>query len=363
MRVFAFILLLIIGCFSIPASAVTVEDLYQVKLPVNSQDGSERKQAIEQAFSVLLVRVTGNRNIDTLPEGQKLIASANQYVRQFRYEKAPPVKKDPSSIAGFGAQPTPGQLLVVLFDEEVVKQALWRNRLPVWGKVRPATLVWMAVQDEERRYLLDANEAGDVVEQLRKIAERRGLPLVFPLLDLEDQININVNDVWGDFADPILAASMRYQTEAVLAGRLFIDSSGQWNARWTLYHANNTLSWRSDGQSMLDVLLPGIGGVAEDLAVRYASISSGDDNIMQINVSGIKSLQDYVRVNQYLESLSQISHARIIRLSLTDAIFRVELRGNKGSLEKAIALGQTFTLNREALAEVSTNTLYYHLAP
>lgn len=360
---FRFFLLTSLLLLPLPLLAVTVDNLFEVRLLVEDQGSRKRQDAIKDAFHVLLVRVTGNRNINTLPEGEKLISNANQYIRQFRYEKAPPPKVMPGAQGDF-APAAPQQQLVVLFDEEAVKSAIWANKLPVWGKTRPATVVWLAVQDTERRYLLDANEPNAIVDELQDAARVRGLPIMFPLMDLEDQININVSDVWGDFPDPIMAASLRYQTEAILAGRLFVDAFDQWQARWTLYHAGNTLSWRSSGAQVKEVIDAGIAGAADDLALRYASISDGEDsNVLRLQIAEVNNLKDYVRTTNYLASLSQVGDLQIEKVSPADVTYKMSLRGSRESLEKAIGLGQTLALNRNVLATAGPNMLHYRLVP
>ena len=108
--------------------------------------------------------------------------------------------------------------------------------MPVWGPERPLTLVWIAVDDGVGgRALLGANEAAQFgtpttpqrAELLTTVradvvaaADERGLPIAWPLLDLEDLNAVTFTDVWGGFDDRIVAASTRYRADAVLIGRV-----------------------------------------------------------------------------------------------------------------------------------------------
>ena len=70
-----------------------------------------------------------------------------------------------------------------------------------------------------------------------EIAEKRGLPLAFPLLDTEDLQSVTFSDIWGGFDERIIAASKRYGANSILIGRVR-PSSSQSN-RWTYISYND----------------------------------------------------------------------------------------------------------------------------
>ena len=59
-----------------------------------------------------------------------------------------------------------------------------------------------------------------VREQIVAAADERGLPIAWPLLDLQDLNAVTCTDVWGGFEDEIVAASARYRSDAVLIGKV-----------------------------------------------------------------------------------------------------------------------------------------------
>ena len=397
-KIYIHILIFVICLLAWSAAGATIlKNLYEVGVPVITQDAKERKQAIKQAFEVLLVRVTGKRDLPQTETGQAMIKNARRYVSSFRYEmlELPPEEvvaeatEEPGETDGQTDQeqtepllpadqsgqseeadieepPKPTQKLVVTFDEKLVKNKLWKQKLPVWGKTRPSTLLWVAVQDEEKRVLLDASEPTPLLFYFEKQAEKRGVPILFPLLDLEDQININVTDVWGAFKDPIKNASLRYQPEAILTARLFLDPFGSWQTRWTLYQGSDEIDWQENSPDLESAVVAGLDQLADRLAQRYAHISSvQDDSDFLIYISDVKSLTDYVRVSKYLNGLSTIKHAELIQVKGDELVYRLDLRSNPKALKQAIKLGKVLLSAEDPFApEMSTlSRLNYRLMP
>ena len=77
-------ILLLAVCF--PVNATVLKKLFEVGVPVMSQSGKERKEASKKAFEILLVRITGRRDLVQTEIGQVLIENARLYVSSFRYE-------------------------------------------------------------------------------------------------------------------------------------------------------------------------------------------------------------------------------------------------------------------------------------
>ncbi|MDH5544850.1 MAG: DUF2066 domain-containing protein [Gammaproteobacteria bacterium] len=340
--------------FAGKAMAVNVDGLYKVEIPVESQRNEEREAAIQKAMELMLIRVTGNSQVMLLPEIPNLLAETRKYIRQFRYARA-----SESGIPAFGANAS-DQVLRVVFDEKSVKEALWKAGLPVWSNARPATLVWIAIQDTDRRYLLDANEGREIVAVIDTQAKNRGIPLLYPLLDLEDQVNIKVSDVWGGFSENIVRASGRYPAEEIFYGRIFLDPFGNWQARWTLVHGEQTKTWESTGVDMSQVLEEGVWGLADNIAARYtsSSVAGADQGVLRMRVGQVKNIRDLVRATRYLESLAQISRMQLSRVEADQVTYQIELRSDQQALSRAISLGQVLAEDGGAISGEGTSLAY-----
>jgi hypothetical protein len=360
-RFFGLVALAWLGLAISAPQAAVVEGLYEVSFPVETQQSDERKTAIEQALVELLIRVTGNSKIMELPQAVELLESAPGFVRQFRYSYKTVVEGDDET--GFGGAEREQQVINILFDEASIKQALWKNRLPVWGKTRPATLMWIAIQDAEKRYLLDPNARNSVVSAINQQAKKRGIPLIYPLMDLEDQMNINVSDVWGGFADNITSASGRYPAEEIFSGRVFLDPFGTWQARWTLIHGGETEVWQISGEELEQVIDEGVHGLADKIALRYASMATEDaQDGLRIQIADVSNIKSLVKTTKYLESLSQIAKIHLSKVEATKVTYQIELRTDQESLTRAISLGRTLIKDTKELSE-EQSILAYRLIP
>ena len=175
--------------------ADVINDLYLAEVPVASQDREERQEAIRTGLNQVLVRVTGSNQVLTTPAIEAALTQPTRYVQRFRYQK----------------QEQAGQtqlMLWVRFDEGVITKLLHDNQMPVWGRTRPATLLWLVVDDRRKRTLISndrkTDEARRIIEEQARL---RGLPLRLPLNDLADRASLSVTDIWGNFEEAILQAS------------------------------------------------------------------------------------------------------------------------------------------------------------
>jgi hypothetical protein len=209
--------------------------------------------------------------------------------------------------------------------------------ISIWGKARPTTLIWLAMEDGNRRLLVDANTADDIRGMLESLADSRGMPVFFPLMDLEDQANLKFADVWGNFRSAIERASTRYQTEAILVGRVLRNDRDFWDAHWTLYEGGRSTGWDAKGR-LQEILAAGINSSADILAGRYAErISSGTNSVI-LKVLDILDVNAYAATQRYLRSLGPVKDANAISVEADSVTFRIDIRTDRESLVQALEL-------------------------
>jgi uncharacterized protein len=307
------------------ASAVVVERLYEASVPVADQSEAERTRAMRDALGVVLVRISGQQAAAQLEVVSDLVRSAPRMVQQFRYETLEQGR---------------GLRLVVRFDPRAVQRAAIDLGVPVWGDERPALLVWLAYDDGSRRGLLDEFAPEGIARMLTEVAELRGVPVIVPLMDLEDRTALAFTDVWGGFEDRILAASERYRPNAVLVGRLFRVDSDRWSARWSLYE-DDTAGYAETAPGMLATVVgDGIHWVADGFGRRFAVMPDARrDGRTRLLVEGITDMGAYATLYRYLEGLSPVGSVAVEGAEGDRMTFALELRGTVQQLQQAIALG------------------------
>ncbi|MFA5628122.1 MAG: DUF2066 domain-containing protein [Thiohalomonadaceae bacterium] len=304
-------------------AAVEVHDLYEAEVGVADQQTETRQQAMRLGLAEILQRVTGGV---TVPESElaELLNDAPRYIQQYRYQ---------------ANQTTP--TLWMAFDADSLNKSLRALGLPIWGHDRPVLLVWLAYEDGNERRLVSAAERTDwsVLEQT---ARQRGLPLRWPLLDLEDQAGITATDVWGGFWETVTNASARYQPQAILLGRLYEDRQKIWRVRWTLQIAEEVLYWDNSSAVLDEVLAAGVTGSADALAVRFSQVASqGSEQQLTLSINEVHSLADYVRLMSYLRSLNGVSDVQISKVEPTVMHCRLLLKLSPDAIARTIGLGTT----------------------
>ncbi len=310
--------------------AETVTDIYSAEVESAADEPASR--AFAEALRRVVVKVTGRRDA---ADSQVMAALGEpaSFVQQYRR-----VASD---------------RLRVGFDPVALKRRLDELNLPVWGESRPTTVLWLAVDGGSgRRQLLDAEspEGAQLREELLRAAEGRGLPVVLPLLDSEDLGQVSFSDVWGDFREPVVAASKRYRPDALLLGKLRGQDARFGRIRWTLVVGDEAASW-SGG------LAEGPGGAADRLAARLAAGTGGIRGI-PLRVSGIEDLDSYGAVLNYLAALSIVEDCQVREVTGDRVLFDLKVRGQPDLLIRTLALGRLLSPDASADAASASELRY-----
>lgn len=323
--------LLVIGLVFICTAAMGAQssDLYRVEWPVADRSQSAYQQALLAAFKEVVVRSSGTqRALEAfyVQESYKKLAS---FIRTYQYQPLPK-SEDPEA---------PTLQLVFHFDGNAVRRLLQDAAVPMWSGSQPVTLMWIAYEDNFERKVLNTGTSAEepvllsVMEQIK----RRGLPVVLPLMDLEDEIQVTSADIWGLFPDPILAASQRYGSDSVLAGRL-VNQGVNWRGRFMLSVDNQQLYRDFESETQDGLLQQAIDWLGESLCDVYCVAESFTLNQWRLLIQDVGSFYSYRKLMDYLESLSAIRRVELSQLKGRSVMVSVDLVGEVDSLIQAIAL-------------------------
>jgi hypothetical protein len=323
--------------FMLPAAnadAAPVDSLFAAEISPQPGATLSLDSAFREGLGQVLVKVTGRRDAAADAQLMGQFDNPRKLVQQYRSD-------------------SDGKVWV-RFDEAAVKQILDASGQPVWAADRPSMIVWLALDlgGGQRQILSSAEEAsspntlvnapGAVVtgrsEQLSarvrgelfNAADRRGLPMLLPLMDSEDLMTVSFTDLWGDFDEPIVSASARYAADVVLIGRARVFEDGPARVRWTMLMGNEGFDW--DG-----AIADGPDEVADYLAEQLATSIDASRGI-RMQVDGINSLDDYGQVTSYLTALGIVESCDIERVSGDQVVFSLYVRGDSNSLVRVIAL-------------------------
>lgn len=318
-------------------SAAVVADLYETEVRVPTQQPEDRERALGLALRRVLLKVSGRRDI----ESQEMLVAAldepGRFVQQFRYRGGE--DGEPEATGGGG----PFRLWA-RFDAELVDALVRDAGLPVWGRLRPSTLVWFSVESEGTRTLLATDRDAVPFVPLEEAARRRGIPLVLPLLDLEDRLAVDPDEIWAGFFDRLRQASARYGTEAVLLIRLRALLPSLSEAQWSLLMEGSEQHWTTQSDAIELLLEDGVHIAADHLAARYSrSADAFATGTVEIVVTAVRTLADYARALRYLSSLDEVEWIAVEAVEAGQVRFRVDAHGGRSSLRQSVALGATLS--------------------
>ena len=349
MLIRAVLLLLITGF--VPVQGATVKDLYQTQVPVADQQEAARNKAASAGMADVLVKVSGSRTVLRNEEIQRAMQSGSRYLSRFSYNKNPePVTTEEGEELAY--------LVELLYRKNAIMDLLTISNEPIWAESRPATLIWMVVDDlENGRRLPLADDLSDIRQITEEQAVRRGLPVIWPIYDLQEQSALTLDQLWQADNQAVLGASMRYEADGVLQGRLLGASDGVWRTAWEYSFGDSTTYWDSECEELADCVAVPIDAVAEILAARYALISTDDGNQVTLQVDGLDSFDDYGDVLFYFKKLIAVSNVELASVKGTSFTFVLRLNTDQEKLQELIGLNDRLAPLQDSA--VASGNLYY----
>lgn len=337
------------------AQAAQVENLYTIEVAVPDQTTRVRLDAFKQAFRDVIVKVSGSEEALSNPGMKRPLRSSSRYVLQFRYvtRKKPAAEQDAMATANpptlpvdaatpDGATDSDQLYLLVTFNQDSLENLLRSNNISIWGKQRPSTLLLIGYDvDRQARMIAGDNEPA-LVDEISALAEKRGLPVLFPLMDLEDRQQFSVQDVLNANMQAISMAAARYAPDALLVGQLSTRTGEDWQGRWLAQFSGKRFEWRYNNSEREKVLDQAMNQLARLLASEYALQSGGTtQQDVLFSVDRMNALQDHVRVLAYLKSLDAVASARLVLIDQDKVTYRVKLRNSSDDLSRLISFGST----------------------
>lgn len=315
-------LLILCGCMWICTSLAN--SLYQAQIPVKSQHSAEREEAIGQALQQVLVRVSGNNAIATLPGIQSQLHRAKQLAERYTY------KHDRH-----------GRLLLnVAFEENAVDNLIRQYGQYFWGQQRPRLLVWMAVEDQRGLHVAAADESqGDnhsAVKLLQSKSTQRGLRITLPVLDLEDMQRISQDDILQQNASQLLKAAKRYAIDDLLLVSV-MQIGERWVGNWTLYFRGQPLVWQLKADTLPELVSNGINNVTDAIVARVATAdNTRTEHVLELKVDGIASVDDYIGILTTLRHLDTVNDVQVANVGSGSVNYQVTYTGEPRQFKERV---------------------------
>ncbi len=320
-----------------------VTPLYEATIACQSQSEAERQTLFKQGLIQVLEKLSGETGFDKDEKVNKAFSNITDYVEQYAYQ---------------------GNEIHVRFSTDLINRLMNQSgHNAVWGQRRPNVILWLAVEDNQQRRLVGQETDPTLQAQLEKWATEKGLPLLLPLMDLEDVSSVTVTDVWGQFPNTLQQASKRYDAQVILVARLTHTpaSDKPWQANWQLLTANETPSWTVTGLTQEEVLKQGLASTSHYLMGRFGQKNlvrtATSDKPFLVAVDNVQNANDYSNVGKYLSNLQPNNVVNIQRIDGDMTVFEITPRNGYGREAFEQALQLEHHLQREPTTHASLSEI------
>jgi hypothetical protein len=330
------VLVLCLCLLSFNTFAVNVSDLYRISVAVDDQSEESRKLGVQWAFQQLLIKVSGYQEV---LENRTLIeASQNalRYMQGFSYHQ----------------DDVDDQMyLQAWFSKALLVPLMRRAQVPIWGENRPLLLNWLAIESNTNAAalgsgvgnggrLLISDQSPELKLRLGRAFSERGLPILWPMNDLQDQSALPLNQLWWLISNSIAEASVRYQADAILAGKLNQSVEGIWQYEGVLMQGDQSFPILREGDSPLSALTNVSTDVGRFFADQFAIKSdpmNGRSGI-RILVKKVKDFSDYSKILAYLQSISGVHLVEVAQVDRDNLQLYLSLEGSWDKVQRIIRL-------------------------
>ena len=230
------------------------------------------------------------------------------------------------------------------FDEDGVNKILREAGAPIWGVNRPLILVLLDNEAPNHpAEMIGADSDSSLPVLFKQIANKRGIPVIFPAMDVEDIAQISTNDIVTGAVPKLQNAAKRYASDAILLGRVVQTANG-YDTQWKLVMGNDQWGWNITGKTLPDIFTAIVNPIADTLAGRYATVISNTvQSNVRLKVINITEADDFTQVMNYIKHLTPVASVQLVEVTGSELILNVSLRGTQESFDKALSAEQKLT--------------------
>lgn len=237
--------------------AVEVKDLFVTEVMLRSQSREDRNRALREALVIVFNRLGASEEVMLDLGIREALNNAASYVDQYQY-----------LLTASGSRANSKRRMRVLFNEGAVIELMRSRGLAVWSKKRDDVLVWLIIERQHKQALLDIEQNAEINKALQFAAQLKGIPILLPLLDLEERQLVSADDIRRSNREKLLTASERYGVAATLLGKV-VKQKTCWRSEWTLSFNDKVEHWSVPCENLSANLSTAFQGVYEHLFDFY----------------------------------------------------------------------------------------------
>ena len=257
---------------SVPVLAAGEPDsLYQARTIVTGQREPERIVGLAECLEDVLVKLSGDPRLIGNKRLEPMKARASHFTTAIRYhdrKEGKPIHDEQ------GTRDRPYDLIAT-FDKPVIDAFLSSLHEKPWTEPRPKLVVFLAVHQGGRNYVLarDGALGIDQRESLAAAAEKRGVPTALPEQGLLDTFHLTAERIAaGAPLRPNDVAAAAGGDVALTGTLVWNDKALGWIVDWRLDWHRRLWRWRVRGVNFDQAFRTGIEGAEQLLSGHGAPL-------------------------------------------------------------------------------------------
>jgi len=321
------LLILLLTVLPLAESLAVTIDVYTGEVAVESKDEKVRNRALPRALEHVLQKMSGLRSFEDQPLVNLALGRAPSILVSFYYQNVEFTLAD-----GAVSQEL---RLVAKFSANAVDEMVRELALPLWPVEREPIRIWVVVDDGLDRRILPV-EFDYAWQSMTDAAALRGLPVEWPVPDVEGTYSADAQLLWGGYTEDLGMAPGK--GVMIMAAR---REGPQWGVRSNLSYGDQSWTWRVQDIDLQAALNESLEQAVDQVAASNTIAASDLGTWMyDLTVKGLRNAGDYAHCLSYLQGLSVVTDVAVLSAQPGRATFRLQLSALPRYLEESLLGGQ-----------------------
>ncbi|HDY85452.1 MAG TPA: DUF2066 domain-containing protein, partial [Methylophaga sp.] len=169
-------------------------------------------------------------------------------------------------------------------------------------------------------------------------------PILLPIMDLQDQIQISIDDISAGLAAPIQQASQRYGAKIILLAQLTHLADDDVKIDWQSLIDDGVASeqWQSQG-NVTTALQAGIDQFTDKVSRDFTQVVTDQEQnttstISTLEIANVRDYADYSRAMTYLGRLQYVSDLQMVSMENETLAVTLQIKGDKSVFVRTLAI-------------------------
>ena len=244
----------------------------------------------KSALTQVLRKVSGNPSVDSVTSLADIYQRPKKIVQAFTHQQA------------IGPSGKTENILEIIFNARAIYAALQTAKQNIWPPSdRPKVLLIINSKNDKNYITVSSDTDSDLKNNLTWQAKILGLPILLPMLDLDDTQTIQ----YPLTSKSIAKLSSRYAVKNILS----VQADDK-TIYWTAWLEGNKTSWRATTNN--NWIKQGLNHFMGIFSENYATANSGSQaQAITIKIYNINSISDLAKATGCIKKLPRIDNMQI----------------------------------------------------